>query len=173
MTLSKLYGLCFWPDEQFSINFLDIAKICQQMGLYMSPFKYSDNTESLEIKCRAKKKKEKLNLTLKIWHRLSNALSRNSWVFFKHSPFSSGSTLEKGLMTSEEPKPNQDRRKVFAAASLEWSDILFAVCLACAMIWISFMTCKINGHYSLWTQFQVAGRVFQKKTLYCVLPMGL
>lgn len=60
-----------------------------------------------------------VRLTLKIWHRFSRALSRNSWVFFKHSPLSSGSAPTKLVLMSDEPTPNQDRKELLAAASLE------------------------------------------------------
>lgn len=89
-------------------------------------------------------------LTLKIWHKFSRALSRNSWVFFKHSPLSSCSAPGNVVLVSEEPIPNQDRNELLAATSLEWSDILLAVCPACAMIWISFMTCESYRTFRLW-----------------------
>lgn len=88
--------------------------------------------------------------TLKIWHKFSRALSRNSWVFFKHSPLSSCSAPGNVVLVSDEPIPNQDRNELLAATSLEWSDILLAVCPACAMIWISFMTCESYRTFRLW-----------------------
>lgn len=78
--------------------------------------------------------------TLKIWHKFSRARSRNSWLFFKHSPLSSGSDPAKVLLSSAGVDPNQDKKEVLAANWLDCWAIFWAMCVACAIIWTSLRT---------------------------------